>query len=111
MKGDLMRRTKYIFISLAALALCCEVLMAQETEQPPLVLGGFDTQGSATVGYRFDDIKGYRPMFQDLSGLNTGFRLLDFSMFGEAAKGANPFADSFSMSVSGLGGNLLKWGR
>ncbi len=106
-----MRSTKYLFISLAALMLCCGVFMAQEAEKPPLNLAGFDTQGSVTVGYRFDDVKGYRPMFQDLSGLNQGFRLMDFSMFGEAAKGANPFADSFSMSVSGLGGEPFEMGQ
>ena len=53
-------------------------------------------QGPATVGYRFDDVKGYVPMFQELSDLQKGFRLLDFNMFGEAQKGANPFADSYS---------------
>ena len=64
-----------------------------------------------TVGYRFDDIKGYAPMFQELSGLEKGFRLMDFNMFGEAAKGANPFADSYSLSVTGLGGEPFETGQ
>ena len=63
------------------------------------------------MGYRFDDVKGYRPMFQELSGLEPGFRLMDFSMFGEAAKGANTFADSYSLSVSGLGGEPFEMGQ
>ncbi len=50
-------------------------------------------------------------MFQELSGLEKGFRLMDFNMFGEAAKGANPFADSYSLSVSGLGGEPFEMGQ
>ena len=84
---------------------------AQDSAEAPTTIGGFDTQGSVTVGYRFDDVKGYAPMFQELSGLDRGFRLMDFNIFGEAAQGANPFADSYSLSLSGLGGeHPLKWG-
>src|ERR1035438_9478191 len=105
MKGDVMRLGNHILISLAGLALCCGVLVAQDSaEKTPLNLGGFDTQGSVTVGYRFDDVKGYRPMFQELSGLKKGFRLMDFNIFGESVKGANPFAASFSLSLNGSGG-------
>src|ERR1035438_10468284 len=112
MKGDVMRLGNHILISLAGLALCCGVLVAQDSaEKTPLNLGGFDTQGSVTVGYRFDDVKGYVPMYQELSGLEKGFRLMDFNMFGEAAKGANPFADSYSLSVSGLGGEPFEMGQ
>ena len=106
-----MRLGKRILISLAALALCCGVLVAQDNAEAPLNLGGFNTQGSVTVGYRFDDVKGYRPMFQELSGLEKGFRLMDFNVFGEAAKGANPFADSYSLSLSGLGGEPFEMGQ
>src|SRR5271170_80288 len=99
-----MRIWQRLFFSLAVLLMGSGVLVAQDNAETPLTLGGFNTQGSVTVGYRFDDVKGYRPMFQDLSDLNKGFRLMDFNMFGEAAKGVNPFADSYSLSVSGLGG-------
>ena len=87
------------------------VLWAQDKEETPLNLGGFNTQGSVTVGYRFEDVKGYRPMFQELSGLNKGFRLMDFNVFGEAAKGKNLFADSYSLSLSGLGGEPFEMGQ
>jgi hypothetical protein len=50
-------------------------------------------------------------MFQELSGLEKGFRLMDFNIFGEAAKGANPFADGYSLSVSGLGGEPFEMGQ
>ena len=106
-----MRLGKQFLISLAALLLCGGVLVAQDNAETPLTIGGFNTQGSVTVGYRFDDVKGYRPMFQQLSGLEKGFRLMDFNMFGEAAKGANRFADSYSLSVSGLGGEPFEMGQ
>jgi hypothetical protein len=106
-----MRVGKGFLISLAMLLLGSGVLVAQDNAEAPLTLGGFNTQGSATVGYRFDDVKGYLPMYQELSDLNKGFRLMDFNMFGEAAKGANPFADSYSLSVSGLGGEPFEVGQ
>jgi hypothetical protein len=107
-----MRLGKRLTISLAVLLLLgSSVLLAQESAETPITLGGFDTQGSVTVGYRFDDLKGYRPMFQDLSGLEKGFRLMDFNLFGEAAKGANLFADNYSLSVSGLGGEPFEMGQ
>ena len=99
-----MRHKQRLLISLAVLLVGGRVLVAQDSAETPLTLGGFNTQGSATFGFRFDDVKGYVPMFQELSDLNKGPRLLDFNMFGEAAKGANLFADSYSLSVSGLGG-------
>jgi hypothetical protein len=106
-----MRLRQRLHISLAALLISGSVLLAQDNAETPLTLGGFNTQGSVTVGYRFDDLKGYVPMFQDLSGLEKGFRLMDFNMFGEAAPGANPFADSYSLSVSGLGGEPFETGQ
>jgi len=106
-----MRLRQRLLISLAVLLLCGGVLTGQDNTETPVTLGGFNTQGSATVGYRFDDVKGYVPMFRELSDLNKGFRLMDFNMFGEAAKGANPFADSYSLSVDGLGGEPFEMGQ
>ncbi len=56
-----MRLGKQLLISLAVLLLCGSVLRAQDSAESPLTIGGFNTQGSVTVGYRFDDVKGYRP--------------------------------------------------
>lgn len=79
---------------------------AQDPNQAetPKVWGGFQVQGSATAGYRFTDVKGYQPMFLELYDLQKGPRLSEFSMFGNA-RGVNPFADDFSLSLSGLGGD------
>jgi hypothetical protein len=71
----------------------------------PMSIGGFENQGSVTTGYRFTDIKGYQPKFNELFDLNDGFRLLDFSLFGKAQDGANRFADNYSLTTSGLGGD------
>lgn len=76
----------------------------QNQAETPKVLGGFQVQGSATAGYRFTDVKGYQPMFLELYDLQKGPRLSDFQMFGNAQH-ANPFADDFSLSLSGLGGD------
>ena len=93
------------------LLFCGRVLVAQDSPETPLNFGGFNNQGSVTVGYRFDDVKGYVPMFQELSDLRKGFRLTDFNMFGEAQNGVNPFADSYSMSATGLGGEPFETGQ
>jgi hypothetical protein len=106
-----MKPGKRFLISLAAVLFCGGKLVAQDSAETPLNFGGFNSQGSVTVGYRFDDIKGYRPMYQELSDLEKGFRLMDFNTFGEAVKGANPFADSYSLSVSGLGGEPFETGQ
>jgi hypothetical protein len=106
-----MKPGKRFHLALAMVLVGSGVLMAQDSAETPLTIGGFNTQGSLTLGYRFDDVKGYRPMFQDLSGLEKGFRLTDFNVFGEAAKGANPFADSYSLSISGLGGEPFEVGQ
>jgi len=99
-----MRLPQRFIISLAGLLFCAGGLMAQDKAETPLTIDGFNTQGSVTVGYRFDHVKGYVPMFKELSDLDKGFRLMDFSVFGEAVRGANPFADSYSLSATGLGG-------
>ena len=114
MKGATMRST-YRFIRLAAFALLPlaalqATLRAQNSggdgyEAPPINVAGFNTQGSVTFGYRFADIKGYQPMYMELLDLRRGPRLMDFNMFGEAAEKAKLFADSFSLSLSGLGGD------
>jgi hypothetical protein len=91
-----------LFLS-AVMALSIPV-RAQDPEKP-LVLGGFENQGSFTTGYRFTDVSGYRPKYDELFDLNSGFRVLDFSLFGKAQEGQNRFADDYSLTLSGLGGD------
>ena len=79
-------------------------LLAQDDTSKPVVFGGFENTGSVTTGYRFADVSGYRPNYQEMFDLNSGFRLLDFSLFGKA-KDENRFADDYSLTLSGLGGD------
>ncbi|PYV27539.1 MAG: hypothetical protein DMG24_04440 [Acidobacteria bacterium] len=94
-------------LTLAVLLLVASPLLTaqDESEAPPMTVGGFQNQGSVTLGYRFTDIKGYRPQFLQLFDLQKGFRLQDFNIFGESQPGVNPFADTYSLSTSGLGGD------
>jgi hypothetical protein len=80
-------------------------LTAQDDNRTPLPVGGFENQGSVTFGYRFANIKGYEPKFQELFDLKSGPRLLDFSLFGKAQEGRNKFADDYSLTASGIGGD------
>ena len=86
-----------------AASLLASRLGAQDITKPA-VIGGFENQGSVTSGYRFTDVNGYRPKYTELFGLNSGLRILDFSLFGKAKAGENRFADSYSLTLSGLGG-------
>jgi hypothetical protein len=83
----------------AVLALSVPVC-AQDAAKP-LVLGGFENQGSFTTGYRFTDVSGYRPKYDELFDLNSGFRVMDFGLFGKAQEGQNRFADDYSLTLSG----------
>lgn len=97
-------KRKSIYPLLAGLTLLATPLFAQD-DAKPLVLGGFENQGSVTSAYRFTDVHGYLPKYQQLFDLNSGFRITDFSLFGKAEDGANRFADSYSLNVTGLGGD------
>jgi hypothetical protein len=81
------------------------MLRAQGGQETPVSFGGFTTQGSVSVGGRFTDVKGYEPMYLELFDLQPGVRLMDFNAFGENKDGTNPFADSYSVSMSNLGGD------
>jgi hypothetical protein len=96
------RRT-WLFLAICSFAIF-PVLRAQDQSAPGFQWGGFQVQGSAGMGYRFTDVKGYQPMFLELFDLKKGPRLTDFNMFGHS-EGKNPFADNFSLSLSDLGGD------
>ena len=80
------------------------LLSAQDQAAPGLQWGGFQVQGAASAGYRFTDVKGYKPMFLELYDLRKGPRLTDFNMFGHN-DGTNPYVDNLSLTLSDLGGD------
>lgn len=79
-------------------------LHAQDDDKP-LTLGSFENSGSVTFGYRFADVSGYKPEYQELFDLESGPRLLDFSLFGHVAAGKKSFMDDYSIVVNGIGGD------
>ena len=92
-----------ISIPLFAAFLLSLPVAAQDNK--PLNLGGYQIQGSVTTGYRFTSIKGRREKYLELFNLQSGPRLMDFNLSGRATDGANRFADDFSLTLSGLGGD------
>jgi len=98
-----MKRSHQIIF--ASIGLLIFALNSRGQEGPPLALGDFETQGSVTFGYRFTDIRGREQKFLELYNLKQGPRMMDFSLTGRARAGTSPFADSFSLSTSGLGGD------
>lgn len=101
-----MKRTNLSYnVLLASLAILAAVstLLAQET--PAAGALDFENHGEVTVGYRFADIQGYRPQFLQLFNLRDGLRVQDFTLHGDARETGNPFADTYSLSASGLGGD------
>jgi hypothetical protein len=104
------RSCKAILATQLMLFLIPAALLAQE-QPPPLSMGGFETQGSMTFGYRYTDLSGREQKFRELFNLQEGPRLLDFNLLGRAQQGANPFADSYSLTMSGLGGDPFPGGQ
>ena len=91
--------------TLTLVLMAVPIAVFAQDDGKPVSIGGFENQGSVTTGYRFTDVKGYRPKFNEMFDLNSGFRMLDFSLFGKAQDGANRFADNYSLTSSGLGGD------
>lgn len=98
-------KNRHHFLLFVAVALMPALLRAQGPEETPVSLGDFSTQGSASVGYRFTDIKGFRPMYDEVINLRNGPRLMDFNMFGEAKEGTNPIVDDYALTMSSFGGD------
>ena len=91
--------------SIMFVLMCISTLQAQEPHTDTQAVGGFQNNGEVTVGYRFTDIDGYRPQYEQLFNLKEGFRVLDFTLNGDARERNNRFADGYSLSASGLGGD------
>jgi hypothetical protein len=72
--------------------------------------GGFQTTGSVTAGYRFTDVSGRRQKYNELFDLRTGFRLFEVYAVGTAVDN-NRFADLYSFTASGIGGDPFEAGQ
>src|SRR5258705_11723768 len=95
---------KAAYITIGLLALAGGTRAEEDAAVKPLSFGGFDSQGSISTGYRFTDVKGYQPKFLELFDLQSGLRLLDLSLLGRAKTDAATFADDYSFTLTGVGG-------
>jgi hypothetical protein len=106
MRDYTMKPSARFIVFMAGFLLLAPFAGAQENSQSiPIVLGDFTFSGTATAGYRFTDVKGYQPQYQEMFDLGNGFRVLDLSLYGESREGKNSFADAFSLQLSSLGGD------
>ena len=102
---------RILMLAVCSLALPCVLLAQNEPLPEDVTLGAFETQGSVTFGYRFSDISGRKQKFAELFNLQQGPRLLDFNLMGKVQEGEPQFADRFSISASGLGGDPFAGGQ
>ncbi len=106
---------RLLFCRILRLGVAClalpTALLAQAQPSEQVTLGAYETQGSVTVGYRFTDVGGRQEKFTELFNLRQGFRVMDFNLFGRTQEGIPSFADSFSVSASGLGGDPFPGGQ
>ena len=108
MRGAMKPIRRSLLLLTASLALCswsAAQSSSGNSEAPPIDLGGLNTQGSASFGYRFADVKGFEPSYRQLFGLEKGFRMMDFNLFGDGKEGESPLIDDYSLTMSGLGGD------
>jgi Putative outer membrane beta-barrel porin, MtrB/PioB len=94
------------FVVIVVLVMTSAPLLSAQAETPQSTVGeSFRNHGEVTAGYRFTDVAGYEPQYLQLFYLKDGFRLFDFTLRGDSPDRSNPFADSYSLSASGLGGD------
>ena len=62
-----MKRSAHFLLFVATVLMFAHFASAQDdSERAPITLGDFNLSGSATSGFRFDDIKGYEPQFREV---------------------------------------------
>src|SRR5947207_11993140 len=105
-----MKTTLRFIASALAVLLVSAAVQAQDTPAQTN-LGGFETQGSITAGYRFLDTRGRRENYLELVNLRKGFRVNEFELVGRAPEKGNNYADTYSITASGLGGDPFPGGQ
>lgn len=74
-------------------------------------LDRFENSGSVTVGQRVLTTSGYRPKLTELFGLDSGFRMQELAVNGQAREKGAEFADSYRLRAYGLGGEPFAGGE
>jgi hypothetical protein len=103
-------RKRLIPLTLTVLAVLAMPRISASQATEGTTIGGFQTSGAVTAGYRFTDVAGRRQKYNELFNLRTGFRLHDINMTGTAID-AQRFADIFSFAASGIGGDPFEAGQ
>ena len=81
-------------------------LLRKSRPEIPARWEALKTTGEATVGYRFIDVSGYRSCsFNEMFNLRDGSRLHDMTLYGDAQDRKVSFADRYSFTASGIGGD------
>ena len=113
-KGDPMRPRFYFVIAATILFSMCPFPVVGDTERESrhYYLGGLDHRGHGErrVSLHYDP-RGDHAQYNDLFDLHKGFRLMDVNLTGRAPAGTNLFADSYSVTASGLGGDPYQSGQ
>ena len=81
------------------------VARAQDAPGVTVGPGGFDVHGNVEAGYRFTDVTGSSDTYRQLIDLSDGLRLTGFDLEGRPKEPGRGFADVFSVSASGFGGD------
>jgi hypothetical protein len=105
-----MKTASHLVVAAVAILLAAPGLQAQDNPAP-INVGGLETQGSVTAGYRFVDVSGRRQKYNELFDLRKGPRLDEFELFGHAPDKGNPYIDTYSLTASGLGGDPFPGGQ
>ncbi len=99
-------RVARIGVAVTALA---GVARAQDVPPVPVIAApapaGFDVHGNVEAGYRFTDVTGSSDTYRQLIDLSDGLRLTGFDLEGRSKTPGRGFADVFSASASGFGGD------
>ena len=123
-----MRLRFYFATAVILLSMCPLGLWGQEqstTQEATPTKQGTETQqqqpqpesqqplwsGSVNAGYRFAEIKGDRAQYDSIFDLHKGFRIMDLHLSGRAPEGSHHFADAYSFTASGLGGDPYPGGQ
>jgi opacity protein-like surface antigen len=99
-------------VAISALTAVSRAAAAQDAAVPPgtplaaaAAPAGFDVHGTVEAAYRFTDITGSSDTYRQLIDLSDGLRLAGFDLEGRPKETGRGFADVFSISASGFGGD------
>ncbi len=107
----MLSRSRVIGMLLPAFFWCVVMASAQQTPETGTGWSDFAVQGDVGTSVRFLDTHGNGEVFRSLLELRKGLGLSDFDLFGRSRTGNNPWADQFSLTLSGIGNDPFPTGQ